>query len=140
MFKPSSAKTIETYLDQVPAERQELFQFLHHFIQKISPTFKPYFANNMIGYGAFPYLNYKKEQITWPVIGLASQKNYLSLYVCSIDKGEYVAEKFKDQLGQVKVGKSCITIKKLEDLNLVTLKKVLQFAAKHPGLTSISKK
>jgi hypothetical protein len=59
----------------------------------------------------------------------------VSLYVCSIIDGEYVAEKYKKVLGKVSVGKSCIRFKKLEDVNLPVLKKVIQLAAKKPGLT-----
>lgn len=72
--------------------------------------------------------------INWPTIALANQKNYVSLYVCSIDRGQYVAEKFKNELGKVSAGKSCIRFKKIEDLNMPALKKVLLVAAKKPGL------
>ncbi|MCA9389453.1 MAG: DUF1801 domain-containing protein, partial [Candidatus Magasanikbacteria bacterium] len=110
--------------------------FLHEFIQKSVPKLKPHFAYNMLGYGSFPYVNYKKEQILWPTIAMANQKNYISIYVCAIDGKEYLAEKFKDDLGKVSVGKSCIRFKKLEDLHLPTLKKVLQLAAKSPGFVA----
>jgi hypothetical protein len=73
------------------------------------------------------------------VIALANQKNYISLYVCALDKGQYIAEKHKKELGKVSVGKSCIRFKKIEDINLPVLKKVLQLAAKSPGLTSTKK-
>jgi uncharacterized protein YdhG (YjbR/CyaY superfamily) len=134
MFKPSQATTVKEYLDAVPAERKELIDFLHEFIQKSAPSLKTFFAYNMIGYGKFPYLNYKKELIDWPVISLANQKNYVSIYVCSVVDGEYVAEKHKDELGKVSVGKSCIRFKKLEDVNLDALKKVIKIAEKRPGL------
>jgi hypothetical protein len=137
MFKASKAQTVEEYLALVPDERQEMFQFLHEFIQKTVPKHKTYFAHNMIGYGSFPYRNYKKEIIEWPLIALASQKNYVSLYVCSIMDGGYLVEKYQKELGKVSVGKSCIRIKKLEDLNLDGLKKVLQLAAKSPGLVLV---
>jgi uncharacterized protein YdhG (YjbR/CyaY superfamily) len=137
MFKSVKAKTVEQYLDMVPADRKELFEFLHEFIQKTAPVLKPHFAYNMIGYGSFPYRNSKKEPIEWPVISLANQKNYISLYVCAVDHGTYVAEKFGKELGKVDVGKSCIRIKKREDLDLPTLKKVIQFAAKNPGLEGV---
>lgn len=94
----------------------------------------------MPGYGVLKYNNYKKEIIDWPVISLASQKNYISIYVCAVDGKEYIAEKYKDQLGKVSVGKSCIRFKKVEDLNLETIEKVLKFAEKTPGLVSNSKK
>jgi hypothetical protein len=101
------------------------------------PKLKSHFAYNMLGYGSFPYLNYKKGMIDWPVIALANQKNYVSIYVCSVDKGEHIAEKYQKELGKVSVGRSCIRFKKLEDLNLPGLKKVLLLAAKNPGLEGV---
>jgi uncharacterized protein YdhG (YjbR/CyaY superfamily) len=112
MFKPVKAKTLEEYFAMLPAERKEPMEFLHKFIQKTAPSLKPNFAYNMPGYGSFKYKNYKKEIIDWPTISLASQKNYMSLYICAIDKDGYIAEKYKKALGKVSVGKSCIRFKK----------------------------
>lgn len=137
MFKKVKANTVEEYLDSVPKERKEDILFLHKFIQKTVPKLKPHFAYNMLGYGSFPYVNYKKEKITWPVVSLANQKNYISLYVCAVENGKYIAEKNKKELGKVSVGKSCIRFKKLADLNLPALKKVLLLAQKSPGLAGI---
>ncbi len=134
MFKKTKATTVKEYVEALPKERREIIEFLHEFIQKISPKFKSYFAYNMLGYGSFPYKNYKKEMIEWPVIALANQKQYVSLYVCAVVNGAYVAEKHKKDLGKVSVGRSCIRFKKLSDLNLETLKKVLKAAEKNPGL------
>lgn len=136
MFKSTKATTVKEYLAAVPKERQELINFLHDFIQKAAPKLESHFAYNMLGYGSFPYKNYKKELITWPVIALANQKNYVSVYVCAVDNGEYLAEKHKKELGKVSVGRSCIRFKKPEDVNLPVLKKVIQAAAKKPGLVS----
>ena len=136
MFKPVKATTIEEYFEMLPPERKEIIQFLHTLIQKTAPSLKPHFAYNMLGYGSFKYKSYKKEILDWPTISLASQKNYISLYVCSVDHNEYIAEKYKDKLGKVSVGKSCIRFKKIEDLNLDTLKTVIKLAEKSPGLVS----
>lgn len=134
MFKPSKAQNIEDYIASVPPERQEAIVFLHDFIQQAVPDLKPYFAANMLGYGAFPYKNHKKETIEWPIIALANQKQYISVYVASSTDGKYVAEKYQSELGKVKVGRSSISFKKLEDVNLPVLKKVLKEAAQNPGL------
>lgn len=136
MFKPTKAKTVKEYMQALEPERREIVEFIHAFIQKAAPSLKPHFAYNMLGYGSFPYKNYKKEPIEWPVISLASQKQYVSLYVCSVVDGKYLAEKYKKDLGTVSVGKSCIRFKKIEDLNLETLKKVIKEAEKRPGLAS----
>ena len=135
MFKTTKAKTVKEYLEAVPEERKEFVTFLDNFIQKTVPKLTPYFASNMIGYGKFKYLNYKKETIDWPIIAIANQKQYISIYVCSIVNGEYVAEMHRKELGKVKVGRSCISFKKLEDINLPALRKVLKLAEKYPGLT-----
>jgi hypothetical protein len=134
MFKATKAKNVEDYLAAVPKEHKELVHFLHGFIKKTVPKLKSHFAYNMLGYGSFPYRNYKKEPISWPVIALANQKNYISLYVCAVDDGKYIAETYKKELGKVSVGRSCIRFKKLEDVNLPALKKVLKLAEKFPGL------
>lgn len=136
MFKPVKAKSVEEYIDMLEPERRNMILFLHDFIQRSAPTLKPHFAYNMLGYGSFKYKNYKKEIIDWPIISLASQKNYISLYVCSVIDGEYIAEKNKEKLGKVSVGKSCIRFKKIEDLNLEELKKVIKLAEKNPGLVT----
>lgn len=137
MFKPTKAKTVTGYLAAVPKERKDAITFLHQFIQKTAPKLKPHFAYNMLGYGSFPYRNYKKELIEWPVIAMANQKNYISIYVCAMEKGQYVAEIYKKEMGKVSVGKSCIRFNKIEHLNLPALKKVIQLAAKNPGLRSL---
>jgi hypothetical protein len=60
--------------------------------------------------------------------------------VCSIVDGRYVAEMFKDKLGKVSVGKSCIRFKKLEDLNMGVLTELLSESEKSPGLVNAEKR
>lgn len=137
MFKPVNATSVEEYFDMLPAERREAVKILHEFIQKAAPSLKPHFAYNMLGYGSFKYKNSKKEMVDWPTVGLASQKNYISIYVCAVDAGEYIAEKHKGELGKVSVGRSCIRFKRIEDIDLEGLARVLKLAEKSPGLVGI---
>ncbi|MCC7289729.1 DUF1801 domain-containing protein [bacterium] len=134
MFKPINAKTNEEYFAQLPIERRAPMAFIDQFIKENAPGLKPEFGYNMPGYGSFKYKNYKKEIINWPVVSIASQKNYISIYICAVEGKEYIAEKYKKELGKVNVGKSCIRFKNVEDLNLDTLKTVLKLAEKFPGL------
>lgn len=137
MFKPTKANTTEDYLAQLPEERRKILEKLDELIRTNAPNLKPVFSYNMPGYGAFKYTNYKKEVIDWPAIAMASQKNYVSLYVCAVEDNEYIAEKYKDDLGKVSVGKSCIRFKKLDDLNMDTLVKVIKLAAQNPGFPDV---
>lgn len=136
MFKAVKATSIKEYLEQLPDERLKTIKAIDKLIKQTSPKLKAHFAANMLGYGNFKYKGTKKEMLDWPVISLASQKNYISLYICAVTKDGYLAEQFKDELGKVSVGRSCIRFKKIEDLNLKTLTKIIKLAEKFPGLTA----
>lgn len=137
MFKPVKARSIKEYFENLQSDRRATMETIDKLIKKTVPKLKPHFSYNMLGYGSFKYKNYKKEEIDWPTIALAYQKNYISLYICSIKDGEYIAEKYKNELGKVSVGKSCIRFKKIEDLNINNLIKVLKLAEKSAGLEGV---
>lgn len=134
MFKPVGATTVDEYIALLPEVRKDAILAIDALIQETVPGLRRHFAYNMLGYGTFPYTNYKKELIDWPIIAVASQKNYISIYVCALEDGQYIAERYKSELGKVSVGKSCIRFRKLEDVNLETLRKVLKIAATKPGI------
>jgi len=134
MFAKNDANSVEEYLLMVPGDRKKDIDFLHAFIQKAVPKLKTYFASNMIGYGSFYYLDSKKQKRDWPIIALANQKNYITIYVCTVIADKAAAEKYKKDLGKLTKGLSCIRFKKIEEINLETLKTVLKLAEKNPGV------
>jgi hypothetical protein len=134
MFAKNEANTVEEYLLNVPDDRKQEFNFLHDFIQKAVPELKPYFASNMIGYGSFYYLDGKKQKRDWPIIALANQKDYFSIYVCAVVEDKSTVEKYTKDLGKLTKGIGCIRFKKIEEINLETLQLVLKLAEKNPGL------
>lgn len=124
------AETIEEYFIGA-GEREPELRELDAIIRKAAPNMKPVLAGGMtgkmLGYGMVPYKSTGKTNYTeWPVIALAVQKNYISLYVCAVIDGQYVAEARKDELGKVSVGKSCIRFKKLSDLDIETVKQIVK--------------
>ena len=69
----------------------------------------------MLGYGLMPYKpKSAKETTMWPLIALAAQKRHLSLYVCAVVDGGYLAEARAGRLGKVSCGKSCIRFTALD--------------------------
>lgn len=72
----------------------------------------------IIGYGAYRYEGRSGASGDWFVIGLAAQKAHLSLYVSGAEDGQYLAKRYADRLGKVKVGSANVTFKHLDDLNL----------------------
>lgn len=75
----------------------------------------------IIGYGDYSYERSDGKTVEWFIVGLARQKNYLSVYVNAVDGDGYLAEKYADQLGKAKVGKATISFNSVEDINLDVL-------------------
>jgi hypothetical protein len=79
-------------------------------------------SSAMLGYGLMPYRpRSAKEATMWPLIALAAQKRHLSLYVCAVVEGEYLAESRADRLGKVSCGKSCVRFTSLDAVDTAEL-------------------
>jgi hypothetical protein len=86
-------------------------------------------SGQMLGYGLMPYKpRSAKVATTWPLIALAAQKRHLSLYVCAVVDGEYIAEARADRLGTVSCGKSCIRFTALDRVDADELAALLRDA------------
>lgn len=134
MFKPTAARSVEEYLSLIEEPRKSEIVKLHEFIKKTIPSLKSHFASNMLGYGTFHYKGKSGREGDWPIIALASQKNYISLYVCSVKNGMYIAEYYKKDLPKANIGKSCIRFKKVADVDLKVIEKILKEVSKNPML------
>lgn len=130
MFKPVKATTVTEYLNSIEFTRQSEVRKVDKLISENAPSLKRHFAYNMVGYGNFHYKSRSGREGDWPVIAIASQKNYISVYICVADEKGYLAEQRQDRLGKVSVGKSCIRFKKLADVNLKELTDVIKQAEK----------
>ncbi|MGH4023272.1 MAG: DUF1801 domain-containing protein [Pseudonocardiaceae bacterium] len=82
----------------------------------------------IIGYGDYTYTRPRGKDITWFIVGLAVQKNYLSVYVNAVEDHQYLAEKYAARLGKAKVGKSSISFKRLADINVDALLDLVEHA------------
>jgi hypothetical protein len=89
----------------------------------------PVGSGQMLGYGMMPYRpRSAKETTTWPLIALAAQKRHLSLYVCAVVDGSYLAEARADRLGTVSCGKSCIRFTSLDKVDADELRALVRDA------------
>lgn len=134
MFKPLSAKTPEAYIEQIDEPRRSEVRELYDFIRKAVPALKPYIEVGMLGFGKYHYKYASGKEGDWALVGLASQKQHISLYVCATVNGQYLAEKYKDKLPKASIGKSCIRIKRASDIDKAVLGAILRDAVKAGGL------
>lgn len=125
------ASTIEEFFvaaDERESELRELDSVIRHEASSLQPELTKGMIGVMLGYGMMPYQTKSmKESGRWPLVALAPQKNYISLYICDVVDGTYVAEIYEERLGKVDCGKSCIRFKHVSDLNLEVLREMLRY-------------
>ncbi len=78
---------------------------------------------SIIGFGSYHYKSERSRQEgDWPLVGFSPRKAAISLYVYSGCAGQ---EELVKELGKFKMGKGCIYIKKLSDIDQAVLKKLI---------------
>ena len=73
--------------------------------------------NGVLGYGPFHYRYASGREGEACKISIASNVSYISLYCFASDENDYVAERYVHRLPKARIGKSCVTFKKLADLD-----------------------
>jgi hypothetical protein len=128
----TTTKDIDNYLASLPDEVGDDVKHLDAIISKIMKgqsrtlwqgKFWGGSEQTIIGYGDMSYTRSDKQIVQWFKVGLALQKNYLSVYIST-----YPVKNHAAKLGKVKAGASSISFKKLEDVNLDELKKLVEIA------------
>lgn len=105
--------------DQKRQDSLELLKLMQEFT-----GFEPkMWGASIIGFGSYHYKSERSRQEgDWPLVGFSPRKAAISLYVFTgLPEHEYL---LKD-LGKFKMGKACIYVKKLSDINLDALKRIM---------------
>lgn len=104
-------------------KRKDSFELLK-LMQDFSGSEPKMWGSSIIGFGSYHYKSEKSSQEgDWPLIGFSPRKAAISLYVYTGAKEhEYLLE----GLGKYKMGKACIYIKKLSDIDQDVLKKLMK--------------
>lgn len=134
MFKPTDAKTPNEYINAIEEPRKSDIVALHQLIQKVVPNLKPGILYGMIAYGSYHYKSKSGREGEWSTICLASQKNYISLYVSCVKDGHYLAEEYAERLPKADIGKSCVRFKRVSDVDTAVLEEMVREAAAIGGL------
>lgn len=117
------------YLAALDDSRRADIAALDKLIRKTAGL-EPYIHSGMLAYGPYHYKYDSGREGDWFRIGIASNKNYISLYVCAGDENGYIAERYRDALPKASIGRSCVRFKRLADVDSGALEKMLREASK----------
>lgn len=126
MFKVD-ADSVEAYFAFDPARRGDL-EGLDALIQAAAPQLERYFHAGtpagmpgmrfkMVGYG----LTVSANGVEWPRVGVALQKNYISVYV----QAAAVLEEYRGGLGELRMGQGNFSFVRFGDLKANVVKEFL---------------
>lgn len=85
---------------------------------------------SIIGYGNTSQPRPKGASVDWFLIGLARQKNYVSLYVNAAEGREYLAKRYGGRLGKTKVGSASVSFDSAAAIDLAVLEEMVQHAGR----------
>ncbi|MFJ8437066.1 DUF1801 domain-containing protein [Kitasatospora sp. NPDC094019] len=115
----STAKDVESYLAEVPADRREVLAGLRGLCRRELAGF-----TEVMAYGMPVY-----ERNGVAEIAFASQKQYISFYLMRAD----VREIFADRLAAQDMGKGCLRFREPQAVDLALLRDLLRATAARPG-------
>lgn len=110
----SAAKTVNAYIKEAPAARQEALTRLRELCRTILTDFKESMAYGMPGYSRNGVLE----------VGFASQKNFISLYILRTDV--MLAHRYMLNVPGISFGKGCIRYSKPENIDYKVVEKLLR--------------
>lgn len=85
---------------------------------------------SIIGYGNIVQLRPQGKTAEWFLIGLARQKQHLSLYVNAVEDGAYLSHAYGARLGKAKLGSASVSFKSADDLTLDVLDEMVRHAGR----------
>lgn len=99
---------------------------LDGLIRESAPDLAPVISYGMLGYGPYRYRYESGREGDGVRIALASQKNYISLYVsCSNEKGD-LTEQYKDRLPKANIGKCCVRFRRTGDVDIEEIRSLVK--------------
>ncbi|HEX5885680.1 MAG TPA: DUF1801 domain-containing protein [Pyrinomonadaceae bacterium] len=125
--KPT-AESVQDFLNEIPdpERRQDCFA-VAKIMEEITGEKPKMWGPSIVGFGTYHYKYASGREGDWMVTGFSPRKKDLTLYIMmGFDKHEELMK----QLGKHSVGKSCLYIKRLSDIHIPTLKKLIKASVK----------
>ena len=91
---------------------------LKRYFHRGTPEGEPGMRFKMIGYGKFYYLARDGKRVEWPVVGVALQKNYISVYLSLRNDGAPLLQSYAGKLGELRVGSNNFSFNAYDDLDV----------------------
>lgn len=123
--KPTQA-SVKEFLNQIPdKERRDDCFAVAKIMEEITGDKPKMWGPSIIGFGTWYYKYASGREGDWPVAAFSPRKKDLTIYLMvGFDKHTELMQK----LGKHSHSKSCLYIKRLSDIHMPTLKKLIKLS------------
>ena len=120
---------MKAFLNSVPDEkkRQDSFEVLE-LMTEVTGMQPEMWGDSIIGFGSYHYKYASGREGDWMLTGFSPRKQNLTLYIMP---GFEKYDQLLSKLGKHSIGKSCLYVKKLEDVDTDVLKELVQQSVEH---------
>ncbi|UYP44590.1 hypothetical protein NEF87_000875 [Candidatus Lokiarchaeum ossiferum] len=117
-------KNVQAFLDTIqnPQKKQDSLVIMQ-ILQEKSGNEPIMWGNSIIGYGKYHYKYKTGREGDWMRIAFSPRKQNLTLYIMD---GFETHKELLNKLGKFKIGKSCLYIKKLADIDNKILSQLVE--------------
>ncbi|WP_371805180.1 DUF1801 domain-containing protein [Candidatus Lokiarchaeum ossiferum] len=117
-------KNVQAFLDTIqnPQKKQDSLAIMQ-ILQEKSGNEPIMWGNSIIGYGKYHYKYKTGREGDWMRIAFSPRKQNLTLYIMD---GFETHKELLNKLGKFKIGKSCLYIKKLADIDNKILSQLVE--------------
>jgi hypothetical protein len=125
--KPTN-QSVKDFLNAISDEerRADCFQ-VAKIMEEITGEQPKMWGPSIVGFGSYHYKYASGREGDWPVTAFSPRQKDLTLYIMmGFEKHAELMEK----LGKHGTGKSCLYIKRLSDIHIPTLKKLIKISIK----------
>lgn len=125
-----NAASVEDFLNSVePAEKRQDAKTIEKLMRKVSGQAPKMWGSAIVGYGTYHYTYASGREGDWMQIAFSPRKQNLTLYLMP----GYQFPQMKDllaKLGKHSIGKGCLYIKKLADVDVKVLEQLMRESLK----------
>jgi hypothetical protein len=132
MAEPKTRPTkesVERFLSEIADDKKrEDSRTIARIMKKVTKAKPTMWGPSMIGYGSYHYRYESGREGDWFLTGFSPRKQNLTLYIMS---GFTRYDALLRKLGKYKTGKSCLYIKRLDDVDLGVLETLIRESVAH---------
>jgi hypothetical protein len=121
--------SVDDFLNSIKDEQvREDCRAIAEIMRKATKAEPKMWGSSIVGFGSYRYKYASGREGDWMQVAFSPRKQNITLYISSGFEGR---DELLAKLGKHSCGKGCVYIKRLSDVHLPTLKKLINASVKH---------